>query len=214
MPERRSTLVWKYEDGPADTTVPHPDDVGPAWLMTPGAPDKTIDDGGWITRADATRLAAAKGWCFEADDGLGEETANAEPLLDVEAVNLRLRSLGVGEDELVLLHAEDGPGHDLAGTLADEGVPMPPLLPSERRSPVRHYFATDAGLAAKLDELAPTGERNNRRLRERRLRQTVYHPPRERLAWLGSPSGIPATASAIGFLQSVGTTGTSIGRAT
>jgi hypothetical protein len=72
-PEKlRRVLTWKLEDGPADAPKSgSPDDVGPAWLDTPG-PDGTtseeVADGKSITRAEARQLAEEEGNELSDDD--------------------------------------------------------------------------------------------------------------------------------------------------
>jgi hypothetical protein len=60
MAIRRPVLVWKYEDEVDDGS-----EVGPAWLDTFGEhPTKptSSEDLGWITRAEAQRIAAERGY--------------------------------------------------------------------------------------------------------------------------------------------------------
>jgi hypothetical protein len=63
------TLCWKYEDGPPEVAEDgHPDDVGPAWIERPGEPVEEINDGEWITRTAAVRLAEEGGHELHLDD--------------------------------------------------------------------------------------------------------------------------------------------------
>ncbi len=56
--------MWKFEDGPEDAPEEgSPDDVGPAWLDTYDGDNEVVseklNEGEWMTRAEAQRLAAA-----------------------------------------------------------------------------------------------------------------------------------------------------------
>jgi hypothetical protein len=65
-------LVWKCEEGPPGATDASPEDAGPAWVVIEreDGPETTewIADGGWITRAEAQRIAEERGYEFAADD--------------------------------------------------------------------------------------------------------------------------------------------------
>lgn len=126
--------------------------------MRDGFPDEDINGGEWITRAEAVELAVANGWAFDADDGSGHALRDAEPLLDVEAVNARLGSLGIDASQLLLMREEDPPGYTLVGILAHEGISMPPLSPwetDESRRLVRHNYTQASSVQARLDMLVP-----------------------------------------------------------
>jgi hypothetical protein len=162
VPSGRGTLYWKWEDGPPDAALDDPDGVGPAWVIEADGSEREINGGEWITRAEAVELAVSNGWALDADDDSGDARIDAEAPLDVEAVNARLRALGIGPSQLLLLREEDPPGYILVGALAHEGVSVPPLSPWEteasRRS-VRLSYPHASAVAARLDELVP-GWRN------------------------------------------------------
>jgi hypothetical protein len=68
MTARPPRLVWKFEDGPDDAEDKDPRDVGPAWLDTfehdPVRPARSedVEDGEWITRAEARHIAGENGY--------------------------------------------------------------------------------------------------------------------------------------------------------
>ena len=66
----RGRVTWKYEDGPANAPVEaSPDDVGPAWIDHPGNPEsEPVANGEWISRAEARRFAAERGYELSEDD--------------------------------------------------------------------------------------------------------------------------------------------------
>jgi hypothetical protein len=66
-------LTWKVEDGPEDAPLEgSPDDVGPAWVTLYAGEEELsteqLNDGDWLTRAEAERVAAENGYTFAADD--------------------------------------------------------------------------------------------------------------------------------------------------
>jgi hypothetical protein len=68
-----AVVTWKVEDGPEDAPDEgSPDDVGPAWLTLYAGDEELsveqLDDGDWMTRAEAQRLAIENGYTFAADD--------------------------------------------------------------------------------------------------------------------------------------------------
>ena len=62
----KATLYWKYEDGPPDAEEDDPNDVRPAWIIEPDGNERDVNEGEWITRAEAKRLASDGG--YELDD--------------------------------------------------------------------------------------------------------------------------------------------------
>lgn len=151
-----ATLYWKWEDGPPDGDPHDPSAVGPAWVIEANGDERDINGGEWITRAEAIEMAAANGWELNAGDDPDDTLPDAE--LDVEAVNARLRGLGIDENQLVVLRDEDPPGYVLLGSLASGGIRMPPLSPwesEESRQSVRHSFTDGPSVAARLDKLVP-----------------------------------------------------------
>jgi hypothetical protein len=58
-------LLWKDEDGPGWPGGGHPAREGPAWIERPDGSLEELNEGAWITRAEATRLAAEKSYAFE-----------------------------------------------------------------------------------------------------------------------------------------------------
>jgi hypothetical protein len=65
--------MWKYEDGPEDAPDDgDPNDVGPAWIDTYDRDEcvssEPVAEGGWITRAEAHRLAESNGYELAVDD--------------------------------------------------------------------------------------------------------------------------------------------------
>jgi hypothetical protein len=67
VPVERTTLYWKWEDGPPDGLEDDPNAVGPAWIIRPDGSKEAIADGEWITRAEAERLAEEHGHALDAD---------------------------------------------------------------------------------------------------------------------------------------------------
>jgi hypothetical protein len=68
MAVNATTLYWKLEDVPVgDGEVPHPEDIGPAWIYRPDG--EAVLHGERITRADAQRIAAESGYELQLDDG-------------------------------------------------------------------------------------------------------------------------------------------------
>jgi hypothetical protein len=66
-------LTWKVEDGPEDAPPEgSPNDVGPAWVTLYAGDEELsteqVNDGDWLTRADAERVAAEHGYMFAPDD--------------------------------------------------------------------------------------------------------------------------------------------------
>jgi hypothetical protein len=108
-PQSKRVLMWKLEDGPEGALEQgSPDDVGPAWIET-YATDGTVTSekvpsGDWITRSEAHRLAEANRFELMIDDGNQPLPDSPQPLpaLDLKAINMRLRALGVKADELTL----------------------------------------------------------------------------------------------------------------
>jgi hypothetical protein len=152
--ETGGTLYWKWEDAPTDATEDDPAAVGPAWVIGADGTERNINGGEWITRAEAEELASSNGWALHTDEA---DPVNVEPPLDVEAVNARLRVLGISESQLVVQREEDPPGYVLLGSVANAAVSMFPLLPEETeesRQSVRHSFPTASAVAARLDVLA------------------------------------------------------------
>lgn len=160
VPER-TTLYWKYEDGPPDAEDADPNDVGPAWIVGPEGSGRMFDDGEWITRAEAVRLAEEQGFELNMDDGAPdpEEVAVAESV-DVEALNNRLREIGVSESELLVERQRDS--FHLTGTIPDEharrGGPEVTAGP-EGYEPepylISYTVSGVEGLNKQLDEFAP-----------------------------------------------------------
>jgi len=68
MSAKSSRLTWKWEDGPEDAEGDDPKDVGPAWIDHADGSSERVNDGQWITRAEAQRLAAEKGYEVAMDD--------------------------------------------------------------------------------------------------------------------------------------------------
>ena len=64
-PADTPSLLWKDEDGPGWPGGVHPDRVGPAWVERPDGSIEELNDGAWINRAEAERLAAEKNYVFE-----------------------------------------------------------------------------------------------------------------------------------------------------
>jgi hypothetical protein len=70
--KERQIVSWKFEEGPEDATEEgSPEDAGPAWIDTFRG-DAIVDtepvaDGAWITRAEARRLAAERGYELNKD---------------------------------------------------------------------------------------------------------------------------------------------------
>jgi hypothetical protein len=62
-----TTLYWKYEEGPEDAMTPHAEDVGPAWLNAPDGSSQPVNEGHWITRSEARRLASEGEYTLEED---------------------------------------------------------------------------------------------------------------------------------------------------
>jgi hypothetical protein len=63
-------LLWKLEGVPVgDGETPHPEDIGPAWIFRPDGGEEALQDGRWITRADAQRIAVDSGYELRIDDG-------------------------------------------------------------------------------------------------------------------------------------------------
>jgi hypothetical protein len=154
----KGTLYWKWEEGPPDAKGDGPSDVGPAWVTEADGSERDVNGGKWITRAEAVELAASNGWALDAGDDCGDVRADAEMPLDVDAVNARLRSLGIDATQLLLMREDDPPGYILVGDLAREGVPMPPLSAwetAETRRSVRHHYPQVPSVEARLDKLVP-----------------------------------------------------------
>jgi hypothetical protein len=61
----RGTLYWRRETGLGSTQKDS--DAGPAWVIEADGTEREINDGGWITRLEAERLA-----------GVGEYTLKIE----------------------------------------------------------------------------------------------------------------------------------------
>jgi hypothetical protein len=61
-------LYWKYEDGPPDGAQHGPGDIGPLWLEQAGGGGETLNDGQWVTRAEARRIAVERGLRLEEDE--------------------------------------------------------------------------------------------------------------------------------------------------
>lgn len=59
-------LVWKDENGPGWDGGGHPDRVGPAWVERPDGSLEQLNDGAWIKREEAERLALENDYTFEA----------------------------------------------------------------------------------------------------------------------------------------------------
>lgn len=82
MTDTPSRLHWKYEEAPDDeddelvlgAQLPKinrtysPNDLGPAWINRADGTSEKVNDGGWITRADAERLAAEGGYELAIED--------------------------------------------------------------------------------------------------------------------------------------------------
>lgn len=131
-------LYWKLED------VADGQEVGPAWLDS-----EKVRGGEWITRAEAREIARENDYRLQEDDGRSEagEDKTSLPSLDVAAINEKLRSLGIGVDDLTVEHSG---GHVLL---------RGPLLEQLKTEPSRFRTAamvTSPEQAAEvLDRLAP-----------------------------------------------------------
>jgi hypothetical protein len=58
-------LLWKDEDGPGWPGGGHPERVGPAWIERENEALEELNEGAWITRAEAERLAAEGRYTFQ-----------------------------------------------------------------------------------------------------------------------------------------------------
>jgi hypothetical protein len=116
VPER-TTLHWKYEDGPPDAEGEDPNDVGPAWIIEPDGSERDVRGGQWVTRAEAIRLAAEQGIDLDLDDGAPDPGEIAAVAIDVAALNERVRAIGVSENELLVARRHNR--FDLTGTIPD-----------------------------------------------------------------------------------------------
>ena len=67
MADKPTRLYWKFEDGPEEAADDDPNDVGPAWIDKPDGTSEKVNDGEWITRAEAKRLAAEGGYQLDED---------------------------------------------------------------------------------------------------------------------------------------------------
>jgi hypothetical protein len=54
----RGTLYWRRESGVIGTKEDAFNEVGPAWVIETDGTKRNINDGEWITRLEAERLAA------------------------------------------------------------------------------------------------------------------------------------------------------------
>jgi hypothetical protein len=63
----RGTLYWRRESGVGATEEEALNEVGPAWVIEADGTERKISDGGWITRLEAERLAAAGEYTLDAD---------------------------------------------------------------------------------------------------------------------------------------------------
>ena len=61
----RGTFYWKRHG--FDAKNEGPNDVGPAWVIETDGSRREINDGGWITRAEAERLAAVGDYTLDAE---------------------------------------------------------------------------------------------------------------------------------------------------
>lgn len=65
--ETQETLYWKWEGVPPGAEQLTPADVGPAWVVEADGAERLINDGEWISRAEAEALAQAGGYIFDAE---------------------------------------------------------------------------------------------------------------------------------------------------
>jgi hypothetical protein len=72
MAAERTVLYWKMEDGPGDGESPDPEDVGPAWVYGPDGGEEPVNEGEWITRTEAQRIASESGYKLQLDDGFDD----------------------------------------------------------------------------------------------------------------------------------------------
>jgi hypothetical protein len=161
VPER-TTLYWKHEDGPPEAEGDNPNDVGPAWIIEPDGSERDVRDGEWITRAEAVSLAEEQGFELDVVDGAphAEDVAVVESV-DVEALNARLREIGVAASELLVERQRDS--FHLTGTIPDAHA-RADEDPEDLAGPERHVpepylisytvFGLE-GLYKQLDEFAP-----------------------------------------------------------
>lgn len=161
MPER-TTLYWKYEDGPPGADGDDPNDVGPAWIIEPDGAERDIQEGAWITRAEAVHLAKEHGFELDMDDGLPEDDdMQTVERVDLEALNRRLREIGLSASELlVTVRGKDD--FTLSGTIPDEHARRdgPEITPGEdgyTSEPhlIQYSVLGATGLYKLLDRFAP-----------------------------------------------------------
>jgi hypothetical protein len=161
VPER-TTLYWKYEDGPPEAGGDDPKDVGPAWIIEPDGTERDVRGGEWITRAEALGLAEEQGYELDMDDGApGLEDVAAAKSVDVSALNNRLREIGVSAGELLV--EREGDSFHLTGTIPDAHA-RADEDPEDLAGPEGHVpepylisytvFGVE-GLYKQLDEFAP-----------------------------------------------------------
>jgi hypothetical protein len=162
VPER-TTLYWKYEDGPPDAEDDDPNDLGPAWIIEPDGSERHVRDGEWITRAEALRLAEEEGYALDLDEGAPDpgDVAAAESV-DVDALNSRLREIGVSTSELLVERERDS--FHLTGTIPDSHARADKDGPEDLAGPegyvpepylISYTVFSVEGLYEQLDEFAP-----------------------------------------------------------
>jgi len=159
----RTTLYWKYEDGPPEAESDDPNDVGPAWIIEPDGTERDVQNGEWITRAEAVRLAQQQGLQLDLDDGAPEpDDVAVVKSVDVEALNNRLREIGVSEGELLI--ERRGDHFDLSGVIPDAHARADDDGPEDSAGPegyvpepylIGYSVFGETGLYELLDSFAP-----------------------------------------------------------
>jgi hypothetical protein len=68
VPSAPTRLHWTFQQGPEDTDYDEdPDDIGPARICRSDGTEEPVNGGGWITRAEALRLATQFGYELDED---------------------------------------------------------------------------------------------------------------------------------------------------